>query len=254
MKKLFIYPYKMASESAKALSVGLGVKRIRHEGSRFNPKGKVVINWGSSSLPDNIHTHALSIINEPYSVEIAANKLNTFLTLDRDAVQVNIPEYTQDKEHARRWIDEGYTVVCRTILNGCSGKGIVLASDDGELVDAPLYVKYVSKKHEYRVHVAFGMVIDQQRKARKKDIADEDVNWKIRNHSNGFIFMRDGINLPDVCLNMAVDAVGALGLDFGAVDIIWNEKEDEYYVLEINTACGLTGTTLDKYVEVFNGI
>jgi D-alanine-D-alanine ligase-like ATP-grasp enzyme len=40
-------------------------------------------------------------------------------------------------------------------------------------------------------------------------------------------------------------------LDFGAVDVIWNEKEDKYYVLEVNTACGLEGTTLDKYVEQF---
>ena len=253
MRRLFIYPYKMASESAKALAVGLGVKRIKHVNSKFKEgRNKVIINWGSSSIPYDVN-----VFNRPESVRIASDKLLTFECIakyNEDWFPVNIPEWTKDKEDARRWIDEGNIVVCRTILNGCSGKGIVLASDVDELVDAPLYVKYVSKKYEYRVHVAFGMVIDQQRKARKKDIAYEDVNWKIRNHSNGFIFMRDGVDLPDVCLDMAVDAVGALGLDFGAVDIIWNEKEDKYYVLEINTACGLTGTTLDKYVEVFNGI
>jgi D-alanine-D-alanine ligase-like ATP-grasp enzyme len=46
-------------------------------------------------------------------------------------------------------------------------------------------------------------------------------------------------------------AIKSLGLDFGAIDMIYNERRNQYYVLEVNTACGLTGTTLDKYVEVF---
>ena len=44
-------------------------------------------------------------------------------------------------------------------------------------------------------------------------------------------------------------AIKALGLDFGAVDIIYNEAEDQHYVLEVNTAPGLEGTTLQKYTE-----
>ena len=43
----------------------------------------------------------------------------------------------------------------------------------------------------------------------------------------------------------------AIDLQFGAVDIIWNEKENKCYVLEINTAPGLVGTTLTKYTEAF---
>ena len=41
----------------------------------------------------------------------------------------------------------------------------------------------------------------------------------------------------------------AVGLKIGAVDIIWNELENKCYVLEINTAPGLEGTTLVKYTE-----
>jgi glutathione synthase/RimK-type ligase-like ATP-grasp enzyme len=44
-------------------------------------------------------------------------------------------------------------------------------------------------------------------------------------------------------------AVSALGLDFGAVDIIWNEREDKCYVLEVNTAPGLQGSTLENYAN-----
>ncbi|MNL18562.1 hypothetical protein D3C87_1397120 [compost metagenome] len=94
--------------------------------------------------------------------------------------------------------------------------------------------------------------MDIQRKARRKDVADDAINWKIRNHGNGFIFARneDGITPPDV-LVQAVNAVKALGLDFGAVDVIFNDKEQKAYVLEVNTAPGLAGETLQGYVKRF---
>jgi D-alanine-D-alanine ligase-like ATP-grasp enzyme len=50
---------------------------------------------------------------------------------------------------------------------------------------------------------------------------------------------------------LGVAAVAAVGLDFGAVDIIWNQTQDRCYVLEINTAPGLCNTTCQKYAEAF---
>jgi D-alanine-D-alanine ligase-like ATP-grasp enzyme len=49
---------------------------------------------------------------------------------------------------------------------------------------------------------------------------------------------------------MACDAIINLGLDFGAVDIIYNEKNNRWVVLEVNTAPGLSGETLNRYVEM----
>ena len=117
---------------------------------------------------------------------------------------------------------------------------------------APLFVKYVPKKQEYRIHVCGGEAVDIQRKARRKDVEDDAINWKIRNHDNGFIFARneDGITPPDV-IKQAVDAVKVLGLDFGAVDVIFNDKEQKAYVLEVNTAPGLAGETLQGYLRRF---
>lgn len=123
------------------------------------------------------------------------------------------------------------------------------STDSLEEVNAPLYVKYIKKTQEYRIHVFNGSVIDVQRKMRRTDTPDAEVNWQVRNHCNGFIFGREGVELPDVALNMSKDSVSALGLDFGAVDLIYNAHEDKYYVLEVNTACGLTGTTLEVYTN-----
>lgn len=248
--KTYLYPYKMGSAGAKALAEALGIKRIRREKSKFRGRAdKTVINWGNGSLPDQVE--ACNVINKPEAVNKAGNKLLAFQAL-KENENVNIPDFTEDADVATEWLADGI-VVARTVLRGHSGNGIVLCEQDDDLVDAPLYVKYVKKTQEYRVHVVQGKVIDQQRKARKKDVEDEDVNWKIRNHDNGFIFMREGVDLPEVALEQASLAIDALGLDFGAVDLIYNEKQDKYYVLEVNTAPGLTGTTLDNYKEAFNG-
>ena len=251
---MHIYAYNNASASAKALSEALGAKRIKHVGSKFKQNGKrLVINWGCSKLPDEVMKCAL--INHPEAVSKASNKLSFFKAMAEAGVST--PRFTEDPQIVQIMLDNDKTVVARTILNGHSGAGIVLLEGDVEIVDAPLYVEYVPKKEEYRVHVFRGEVVDVQRKARKKDVPDEEVNWRIRNHANGFIFAR-GENVlgavPKDVVDQALAAVEACGLHFGAVDVIWNDKQKKAYVLECNTAPGLTGATLDGYVERFKEV
>src|SRR3546814_9896600 len=83
--------------------------------------------------------------------------------------------------------------------------------------------------------------------------SDLKVNWKIRNHDNGFIYARDEklAEVPKKVLSDSIKAVGVCGLDFGAVDVIYNEAKGIGFVLEINTAPGLTGTTLEGYTKRF---
>jgi len=49
-------------------------------------------------------------------------------------------------------------------------------------------------------------------------------------------------------------AIAALGLDFGAVDIIWNNHYQLATVLEVNTAPGLEGQTITDYANYFRGL
>lgn len=239
-----IYPYKMESASARALAQALGVKRIRHEGKPIQVNGDI-LNWGSSGFVRDVAYNG--IINIPDSVAVAANKLQAFKTLSG---HVTLPEFIEQRVEASRWLAEGCKmVVCRTILNGHSGQGIVLATKEEELVDAPLYVKYTPKKHEYRVHThAERGVFFVQQKKKKEGV---DANFQIRNHANGFIYANDGVDVPERVKEMCQKAIITLGLDFGAVDVIYNEKYDTYTVLEVNTAPGLAGTTLEKYVQLF---
>lgn len=139
----------------------------------------------------------------------------------------------------------GEIVFARTNLSGHSGAGIVIAENPNQLVAAPLYVKYVKKLQEFRVHVAFGRVIDVQEKRRSS--AATDINSRIRSHDNGWVFCRDNIRQPTGLGEIAVQAAAAVGLDFGAVDIIYNQRQNQLYVLEINTAPGLEGQTVLSY-------
>ena len=253
---MILFPYKNGSQGANELAAGLNIKQIKKNGSRF--KGgpeKLVINWGNSMSTDEVDKCA--VLNKPAAVAICSNKLNFFRHI-RNMNQgssagdwTNIPEWGTNMGWARDWIASGEKIVCRTVLNGHSGDGIVIASNNEELVKAPLYVVYQPKKSEYRVHVLAGEVVDVQRKARDQSIPNDQVNWQIRNHQFGFVFVRDEdiSNIPKPVLTDALNAVKMCGLDFGAVDVIYNQKMNSAYVLEINTAPGLTGTTLAGYQE-----
>lgn len=254
MPRPFIYAYKNASQGARELRKGLHAMMVQHENSKFVWKpNKTVINWGASSIPNN-KVLACNVINHPNAVNNSSCKLSCFEILSQQGVSV--PDWTISKQEALEWAREGHIIVCRTLLRGHSGKGIILYEyvEGAAMPDAKLYVKYVKKKHEYRVHVFNGEILDVQQKKRKLDVQDQEVNWQIRNRGNGFIYAREGVALPEHVLELACRAVSVLKLDFGAVDLIYNEKQDKYYVLEVNTAPGLYGTTLERYLDKFKEV
>lgn len=255
-KKLF--PYKQGSASCKALAEALGIKRVKLQGGRWKGReGDILINWGSSKDQVVEVAGRARILNPPHKLRISGDKLKTFDTfslhngIEGQPNKVEFPNYTRDKAVAEGWIREGKKVVCRTTLTGHSGQGIVIAESVDQLVQAPLYVQYIPKKDEYRVHVMNGEVFFVQRKARKLDVPDENVNWQVRNLDGGFIYANQDVQAPEAVKTQAKNAIMALGLDFGAVDVVVTAR-GKVNVLEVNSACGLAGTTLNKYVEGFS--
>lgn len=243
MNNMKIYAYDKDSQSAKFLAEMLGVKRLKHDGKAI--KVDTLLNWGSSNIKRLID--ADEILNEPDAVKLASNKLKAFQAFTN--ARVSTVPFTQSKDIAKAWLIGGHTVVVRHKLKGHSGEGIELLEGDIDVPDAPLYTRYVKKTNEYRVHVFNGEAIFLQRKARKKDVEDEKVNWKIRNHANGFVFAHKDVDVPIPCILECCSAVASLGLDFGAVDVGWNKYTNTATVYEVNTAPGLEGSSLDAYVE-----
>lgn len=253
--KTFIYPYRSKSKSAKALAAGLECKRIKRKNSKFIPDdNKQIINWGSSSVPFSCN----NIINRPEAVAVCCNKLSFFEIIRNYNLyleeKIRIPPFTCEYDEAVRWIEENnWTVVARTTLTGHSGAGIIISNDASKLPEAPLYTKYIKKKQEYRIH--FVGSTDNcfiQRKVRKFSCINP--NWKIRNRKGGFAFANNPDNIGDIPEDVLVQAVrywNSCNLDFCAIDIIWNEQQQKAYILEVNTAPGLSGKTLEFYINSF---
>ena len=261
--RLRILPYRKGSKSAVSLCQSLenDVKLLRLEGSTYKPRsGDVIINWGNSTtdLPSDVD--GVTWFNKPDAVNYVSNKLNFFRLLSDYSIaeddRPRIPLWTQSKEEVNGWLDDDHTVFARTKLTGHSGEGIEIITKENRYSannypDNTLFTRYQKKRDEYRVHFFNGEIFDIQRKAKVND--RDDANFMIRSHANGFIYSRN--NVGDVPKDVHIQVnktVKHLGLEFGAVDVIYNKLHDKAFVLEVNTAPGLEGTTLDNYISKFD--
>lgn len=248
MKKLRILPYKIGSQSSKNIVRELGGLRV-YPDRRYRPRSNhLIVNWGSSKLP-NWYDSSFKILNNPIAVSKAANKITTLMTLG--ASGVSTIQYTTDYFYASEWLEQGDDVVERHVVNGTKGQGIriVKAESTEALQLCQLYTKMIRNSREYRVHVFQGNIIDvQQKKRRNRESEDvERISGGIKNISNGWVFCRENLTeYPQKMLDESIKAVNVLGLDFGAVDVL--VKNGEVSILEVNTAVGMEGTTLLKYV------
>ena len=189
-KRVIVYPYNMTSRSARVLA------RSFHRGLRVYPDrsyrprpSHLIVNWGSST-PAAWDSYRVDWINQPAYVKLATNKLSTFEILRRE--DVSIPEFTTNVHEAYDW---DYPVIARSLLRAHSGRGAYYIDYDnresllGSLNNCPLYVKYIKKSQEYRVHVFNGEVIDAAQKRVREGSTEND--FQIRSYRNGWVFCRD---------------------------------------------------------------
>ncbi len=112
---------------------------------------------------------------------------------------------------------------------------------------AEYFIPYIRTRGEYRVHVISGMVPFMQQKERRDGAKHRLYPW-LRNDRTGWRLVRCP-EIPKVC-EVGIRAVAALGLDFGAVDILRSDT-DSLWVLEVNTAPGFRRTQLEDWAETF---
>lgn len=243
--KLKVLPYKPGSKSARAIVDSLSPLAImKKQNTPVYGRKKVLLNWGNSSPMFSID--GVTILNKPDAVSNASDKLKALRIMLEAGVSV--PEFTTDINVAKTWIEDERMVLCRTLLRANSGRGIVIVKDVNELVAAPLYVKYIRKEKEYRLHVFNGKILDLVEKKRRSGFGGDNSHCKyIRSYERGWVMCRDGVTVEERVKAEAIKAVSALGLDFGAVDLVLRKNDNSPVVLEVNTAPGLQGTTLENY-------
>jgi len=221
--KLVLVPHNRGSRSAKALADSL-TSKVGHK----------VFRVANQRIRNRV----------AFKLFPGTDKL-TQLRKFKDA-EISCPEFTTDRAVALSWLSDGGVVVARTLLRASEGRGIQIAENAGELVNAPLYTLYVKKKKEFRVHVLNGTVIDVQEKRKRKHY-ELERDTRVRNTANGYVFCRDNLIEPTGLRDIALRATQALDYSLGAVDVAYNERNNQLVVLEVNANPGLTGTTLENY-------
>jgi glutathione synthase/RimK-type ligase-like ATP-grasp enzyme len=112
-------------------------------------------------------------------------------------------------------------------------------------------VEFLESEKEYRYHVVLGRVILATVKMRRD--AEGDERYRLpqgmvkRNWQHGY-WRQVSCPVRPSCETVALEAVRALGLTFGAVDIIISQGRP--FVLEVNARPGIDAH-LDVYVQAF---
>jgi hypothetical protein len=202
---------------------------------RFNSP---FINWGSIRLPEiTSKEESTGILN--YDIRAAASKAASFERLGEAGLR--IPQWDRDGNSLHKTLIQSGREVMLARRDGLSkGAGIqIVKLSDMKIPAADFYVEKLSCQREFRAHVWRDEVICLQAK-----MVPPGCSNFIHNYENGCRYTTQMLErwLAEETINeinsISVKAVKAVGLDFGAVDLLISKK-GRFYVLEVNTAPGL---------------
>lgn len=131
-------------------------------------------------------------------------------------------------------------------LNTHIGGNDLLRPPDASQVQ--YFVKKLALVREFRIHSFKGRSIRAGVKAPREGIVQHP--W-IRSWDGGWTIKYDGVSSTQQHRQLAHQAVHALGLDFGAVDI-GELANGSLVVLEVNRRPGIEGGTIDVYADAIN--
>jgi glutathione synthase/RimK-type ligase-like ATP-grasp enzyme len=206
--------------------------------SQFDANTDVLIRWGDAH---NYNTKVgCKIINSKESVINASNKAAMMRILAQVA-EIRQPVVV-------------FSPTSNTLdtVKDSSNKFYVRGSDgavryDDRLKSGDVYAtKPISRIHEYRVQVFNGNIIGIYEKM------PENPEQKLFKGYNCHFRKLD----PSICSckkdgqKMAIDAVKAMGLVSGGVDVI-KDKYNRYFINEVNSAFGLNSINILKFKDLF---
>ena len=250
--KPYMWSCRTTSPTRRAVAELLGIDNGMHSPRREN---KVVIVWGAkpdSSLNYSRHKW----INTIDSVNRNRHKYNSLHIMGDYGVSVpkSLNNYSDDiydtlMNECRAIIGRRYYHQGGTEFHVCLSKmDINRARDNG----ADYFIKYIPKRNEFRFHIMDRKVIRVSQKVRKTELEEgESYDDQCWSHNKGWRFRGLRLDNPLITEDLkreSIRSLEALGMDFGAVDII-EDEDGKPFVLEINSAPGLEGTTLDIYVR-----
>ena len=193
-----------------------------------------MVNWGCG--PAAIVTVPESTIVLNNDISGARSKVSAFNNLE--IAEIPHPRWALRYEELAQRLKLGRIILGRHEgLSGGAGIDMLPGPPTGQHYD--FFVERLSYQRELRIHVWRGVVIASQVK-----VVPVGCDNFIHSYDNGCTFSRDtakwGIDAQTLrnAQDLATRAVDAVGLDFGAVDLILT-KRGKLYVLEVNSAPGI---------------
>jgi len=166
-------------------------------------------------------------------------------------------EFTTDPFQAAAWLSiDKTTVFGRRYLNSSCGKGIIVLEPENihsGVGNYPVYTKYKKKRREFRVHVYKDQVVAVTEKRRRSGFEGQR-DTKIRNLENGYVFCQTVANEPVGLRDLALSASKVSSSDFKGVDIGYNERNNDLFIIEVNSAPGIQGSNINAYVNAITGL
>ena len=229
--------------------------------SSVDSKVDILIRWGcSKDLPESSQEHFTDarIINDQTPIRLATSKIRTYDRFDQN--DVPHPVFWRRSELKAAMNTAGFSpnfpILGRRNTGSKDYSSMLLINDMDELrshLSQPppsgktmVYNEYIDKDAEWRCHVVDGEVVYTSKRVPRIPIEDMEppynFAWGLGDNWN---FIHE-VEVDDVAKQHSINAVAALDLDFGAVDII--EKGGEYCVLEVNTSPGLLQPARKAYV------
>lgn len=247
--KPIIYPYKVGLNSTRLLrEAGCAV---RYDTSRV--RQGVAIAWGNRTPPP--WSDRVTWINDPASLVRVSNKWRWAETCSYYGFG---PTHTQHTDVAQSWAGvKGRKVLCRTLLNASRGRGIVVARNAEQVVDAPLYSVYFKKNQEYRVIMTGAGEVVYFASKRRPDGLEMDRDAKlIRTSDSGYVYQTEE-TIPYAVLEATKEAavtLSTMGLHLLAYDVGYNSEDNTACVFEANSAPGLNEDSAPLVVAAINNL
>jgi glutathione synthase/RimK-type ligase-like ATP-grasp enzyme len=219
-----------STRSIKALSKHKDKIKIRKSEQKFPKKIDLLVRWGTTTIIPN---YKGLVLNKAEAINICANKKLTRTLLNESGVPV--PKMYNNVE------DIKFPCILRPSHHS-QGKNLYFCTDQNKLYISRLKLfgkdtylsEYINKDREFGIFIFDGKITSV---VEKETINKDAIAWNVAQGNSKFVNVKWN-DWPLEACKIAIDAIKVIGLDFGRVDII--QKENKYYVLELNSAHSLT--------------
>ena len=187
------------------------------------------LRWGNS---DSFPVRAKVELNTAQAVANATNKLRMLQLLK--AAEIPVPEFFTEGTPSTEVYIRDRAGVTR------------FGSDFSPSADQYFSLPIENKRREYRVHVFNSEIVSIYEKIPRES---GELPKLFKAHNCKFSRVNpENSRCDEVGQKIAIDAVNALGLLFGGVDLI-RTRDGKFVVSEVNSAPGLNSSNIQRWVD-----